>query len=221
MHGVEILIYCAMGALFAAGVWFCMIPLVSVRRSLTLASSRLSERRADGSYAYTDPHFLEFKPLDGYWVRFLNNLELMRRNQSVCEITDFINTRTAILEPGRASFGDMIPGMLTTLGIIGTFYGVVRGLSSLDMTSTATMQETIGILISGMRTAFNTSIVGAVLALIFQLIRRVIMGNAEQSLHAFVSACQSKIMAMLTPQATSIQIQYAILEELRRQNRSR
>ena len=83
------------------------------------------------------------------------------------------------------------------------------------------MQVSVNVLIAGMRTAFNTSIVGAVLSVIFQLIRRLVTGRTEKSLHNFVSACQSQIMSMLTPEATFIQIQHAILEELRRINRGK
>ena len=221
MIKVEVLIYIAMALLFISGVWFCLIPLIRIRSSLKNGANALTKKRPDGSYCYMDPYFLHIEALDGYWVRFLNNLELMKRNQSVCEVTDFINYQTAIHDPGRSSYGDMLPGMLTTLGIIGTFYGVVHGLSFLDISSTATMQETISILIAGMHTAFNTSIVGALLSVIFQLVRRIVMSGAERSLNNFVSACQAQIMSMLTPEATFIQIQHAILVELQRLSRSR
>ena len=128
---------------------------------------------------------------------------------------DFINPQTAIHEPGHSAFGEMIPGFLTTLGIVGSFYGIVRGLSTLDLSTTETMSLSIAVLISGMRTAFNTSIVGAILALIFQILRRITIGNAERTLKTFVRACQTEIMAMMTSDAALMQTLHAILAELR------
>ena len=140
---IEVWIYLAMAVIVVLGIVLCLVPLIKVRATLRKAAGRLSEKKSDGSYAYYDPYFLNFKPLDSYWVRFLNNLELMRKNHFVCEITDFINNQTAITEPGRSAFGEMIPGALTTLGIIGTFYGIVFGLSSLNLADTATLEQGI------------------------------------------------------------------------------
>ena len=139
----------------------------------------------------------------------------MRKNNSVCEVYDFINPQSAIHGPGHSAYGSMIPGLLTTLGIVGSFYGIVKGLSTLDLSTTESMSLSIGILISGMRTAFNTSIVGAILALIFQILRRIIIGSAERTLRAFISKCQTEMMSMLTPDATLMQTLHAILAELR------
>jgi hypothetical protein len=69
-----------------------------------------------------------------------------------------------------------------------------------------------------MRTAFNTSIAGAILALIFQILRRITIGSAERTLKLFVRDCQVEITAMLTPDTTMMQTLHAILVELRNIN---
>jgi hypothetical protein len=204
-----------MGTIFLSGIFLCIRPVRNVQRSLRKASGRLGERRDDGRYLYSSPDFLGCDALNEYWKRFLSNLEMMRKNNATCEVYDFINPSTAIHEPGHSSYGEMIPGVLTTLGIIGSFYGIVKGLSTLDLTTTESMSLSIATLISGMRTAFNTSIVGAVLALVFQVLRRMTIGSAERTLKTFIRNCQSEIMSMLTPDATLTQMLYAILAELR------
>ena len=85
----------------------------------------------------------------------------------------------------------------------------------MDLSTTESMSLSIGVLISGMRTAFNTSIVGAILALIFQVLRRITIGSAEKTLRSFIGKCQMEIMALLTPDATLMQTLHAILAELR------
>ena len=212
---IDFWIYLTMGVIFLSGVLLCLLPVRKTQRALAKAEKKLGDRRSDGSYFYASPEFLRGTVLEDCWRRFLSNLELMRKNNAVCEVYDFINPQTAIHEPGHSSYGEMIPGILTTLGIIGSFYGIVKGLSTLDLSTTDTMSLSIATLISGMRTAFNTSIVGAVLALMFQLLRRMVIGSAERTLKLFVGACQNEIMSLLTPDATLIQTLHAILAELR------
>lgn len=212
---VEFWIYAAMACIFVSGVLLCVLPVLRVRRALRRGCAALSKRRTDGSYLYDHPDFLHCKALDAYWARFVSNLRTLRRSNGACEVGDFINHRTAIQEPGHAAYGDMIPGVLTTLGILGSFYGIVRGLSTLDLATSESMSQSIVVLISGMRTAFNTSIAGAVLAISFQLLRRLTIGRAERTLRAFVSGCQTQTAELLTPDATAMQTLHAILDELR------
>lgn len=212
---VDVLIYIFMGIIFLTGIIFCLLPIQKTQRALEKAEKHLNNRRNDGSYIYNSPDFLHCKYLDDSWKRFLSNLELMRKNNAVCEIYDFINPQTAIHGPGNSAYGEMVPGLLTTLGIVGSFYGIVKGLSTLDLSTTETMSLSIAVLISGMRTAFNTSIVGAVLALIFQLLRRIRINKAERTLKTFIGACQTEIMDQLTQDSALMQTLYAILVELR------
>lgn len=212
---VDFWIYIVMGVIFLSGIFLCLRPVRKIQKALRKGREHLSERRPDGSYLYNQPDFLGCRLIDDCWARFLSNLEMMQKNNAVCEVSDFINSQTVIREPGHSSFGEMIPGVLTTLGIVGSFYGIVTGLSTLDLSTTETMSQSIAVLISGMRLAFNTSIVGAVLAVIFQLMRRVIIGNAERTMRSFIRSCHTQITAMLTPEAMMMQTLHAILAELR------
>ena len=212
-------IYCVMAIIFISGLILCILPVKKIQRALKRAGRELSGRRRDGSYVYDHPAFLGCKLVDDCWARFISNLKTMRKNNSVCEIEDFINPQSMIHGPGHSVFGEMIPGVLTTLGIVGSFYGIVKGLSTLNLETSETMSLSIVVLISGMRTAFNTSIVGAVLALTFQLLRRATIGSAENTLNNFVRNCQTEMAAMLTPDASLMQTLYAILSELRNMNR--
>lgn len=218
---VEFWIYFAMGVIFLSGIILCLLPVHRVQKALRKAGRNLRQRRPDGSYLYSSPDFLGSRILNDSWERFLSNLELMRKNNAVCEVYDFINPQTAIHEPGHSAFGEMIPGILTTLGIVGSFYGIVHGLSRLDMSTTETMSQSVTVLISGMGTAFYTSIVGAVLALLFQLLRRMAVGRAERTLKLFVRSCQTEIAELLTPDTTLMQTLHAILAELRSMNSAR
>ena len=67
----------------------------------------------------------------------------------------------------HSRFLEYAPTLLTTLGILGTFLGVVIGLLHFD---TSSIDKSIPALLDGLKTAFITSIVGMVAAIIFNAI---------------------------------------------------
>ena len=56
-------------------------------------------------------------------------------------------------------------GVFTGIGILGTFLGLTVGLAGIDTTSTNTLSSSISSLLSGMSTAFVTSLLGIVFAI--------------------------------------------------------
>lgn len=69
---------------------------------------------------------------------------------------------------GRHSqFLEFAPTLMTSLGILGTFTGVVIGLLQFD---TKSIDDSIPLLLEGLKTAFITSIVGMVAAMLFNII---------------------------------------------------
>ena len=59
------------------------------------------------------------------------------------------------------------PNLLTTLGILGTFVGIVIGLLAFDVSD---IDASMGPLLDGLKTAFITSLVGIFLAIVFKSI---------------------------------------------------
>ncbi len=67
----------------------------------------------------------------------------------------------------HSRFLEYAPTLLTTLGILGTFMGVVIGLLHFD---TSSIDKSIPALLDGLKTAFITSIAGMVAAIIFNAV---------------------------------------------------
>ncbi|WP_038050958.1 hypothetical protein [Thioalkalivibrio sp. ALJ1] len=67
------------------------------------------------------------------------------------------------------------PGLLTTLGILGTFLGVSIGLIDFDA---ARVEASIPALLEGLKLAFVTSIVGILLAAVLRLLQVLMSGSA-------------------------------------------
>lgn len=65
------------------------------------------------------------------------------------------------------AFTQYAPTLLTTLGILGTFFGIVAGLLAFDVES---IDDSIGGLLNGMKTAFLTSLVGMLLSILYKVL---------------------------------------------------
>lgn len=65
------------------------------------------------------------------------------------------------------SFTHYAPTLLTTLGILGTFAGIISGLLGFDVKD---IDGSIDLLLSGLKTAFTTSLVGMTLSIVYKLL---------------------------------------------------
>lgn len=112
----------------------------------------------------------------------LSSFELFLKNISSVTITDaFFIAMLAVLAVGflafftsrsnkakrRTAFADYAPTLLTSLGILGTFTGIVSGLLNFDIEH---IDTSISTLLGGMKTAFLTSVVGVCFSIILKII---------------------------------------------------
>ena len=125
--------------------------------------------------------------LRGYWLRFLQNAEQLDRRGLPCNVEDYINDDTVTHGPGNANLAEMIPSLLTSLGILGTFLGLVTGLSGLTLSAadTTALLKAMEQLIGGMSTAFLTSIAGVVASLLFNLLNNHYTTKCERAIDRF------------------------------------
>lgn len=213
-------IYGCMALIFAIGIVKCVLPMLSIRKALIRGTERAGERTEDGAYLYDDPNFFGCRYLDAWWERYVVNLREMRRSNAECDVIGFINTNTVILSNGHSQFAELLPGVMTSLGILGTFVGLVNGLSGLKVSGATVgqMQQSIAVLIEGMNSAFYTSIVGVICAVCFQIIRRLAIASATNALNRFVQVCQSVVSRPYTQDTKLIRAIYSLLIEVRKSN---
>lgn len=89
---------------------------------------------------------------------------------TLCDIQDFINNDYIIQNVANCHVSEAIPGIMTGLGILGTFVGLTIGLEGFNAESTQAMTASIEPLIIGIKTAFYTSIAGVFLSVCYNLI---------------------------------------------------
>lgn len=217
---VTILVFVSMGVIFIIGIVQCITPLLAVRKALLRAEKRLDVRSDNGAYAYNEPDFLKCPYINDWWSRYIFNLREMQRSNADCDVLNFINYNTVIQSPSHNQFAELIPGMMTSLGVLGTFIGLVQGVSGLDVATSdiTVLQGSIAALLGGMSSAFSTSIAGVVCAVVFQLVRRINMSRATDALNLFVQTCQNVVSKPYTQDTKLIQAIYSLMIEVRKSN---
>jgi len=105
---------------------------------------------------------------------------------STLEAQHFFNSSTLAAGITESRMLAAVPGFLTAVGVIGTFVGLQLGLSGLNLGNNAdiaVMKEGIGIVISGAKTAFLTSVWGVFLSVFFNFIEKGLEGQTRSKIH--------------------------------------
>ena len=90
------------------------------------------------------------------------------------DIYDFFLEDNLMQRFGKRKLVDAVPGVLLSLGIIGTFFGIAVGVSGLNASGNAeAMQSGISTLLGGMKVKFASSIAGISLAVIWQMVDKM------------------------------------------------
>lgn len=202
---VDTLVYAAIAIVTLIGVCKCLLPLTVTTRALRRAIRRMQQDAGtrQGTPVWQEKRFMGNR-LKGSWLRFLQNAEQLDRRGLPCNVEDYINDDTVAHGPGNAPLAELIPGLLTSLGILGTFMGMMRGLSGLDFSNADAIIEGIPVLLSGMRFAFGTSVAGVCCSIVFNMLNRILQGSAYRAIDDFVECFTS--LAMQRPLDNDVQL---------------
>ena len=188
IFSLDTLIYLAIVLVFFAALMRCVFPLSRMAARLRRASRTIvtEHRQNKEKKSWNDLHFLGDR-LQGTWTDFLQNAELRDAHGGSCDVTEYINEDTIIYATGGTRLAELTPGILVSLGILGTFLGLVMGLSGLTLSASDTSTLLAGMekLIAGMSTAFLTSIAGVVASIAFNLINNHDVGKCEKAIDRF------------------------------------
>ena len=192
---VDVIIYAAIALVTILGIVRCILPLRHSIHCLKRAVRVLTHNpsREGGGPIWENELFMG-REMANPWRRFLQNAQQLDARGMTCDVREYINDDTAVYDIGNIPLSEMIPGLLTSLGILGTFLGLMRGLGGLDVTDAAKTMESIPEMIGGMAFAFSTSIAGVACSLLFQLLNRATMGNAARALTEFQDTFSDVVM---------------------------
>ncbi len=200
----EIAVYAAIALVTLVGFCKCIYPLLRNAALLNRAVVKLEKSTAKGERPlWRESRFLG-RSLRNEWQQFLLNAAQLDLRGMPCDTREYINEETAINKPGHSELADLIPGLLTSLGILGTFMGLMQGLSSVDFSNAEGTIQSIPQLLSGMRFAFATSVAGISCSLMFNMLNRMAGGRALRALDNFEEAFYE--LAMPRPLQTEVQL---------------
>ncbi len=202
----EFSVYLAIAAIFVFAVMKCIVPVVRSRGQLKKGTHKL--RRSEEEDAWQDKSFLGKRgPLCEAWTEYLNSRLFANDDyHNASPLEDYINEDSAIYEPGFATLADSVPGIMVSLGFLGTLIGIVMGLSGIDMSNADVTMNSISSLLSSMRYAFTTSIVGVIASISFSLAQRWVQNGTRRALSEFQDAMRTEAHVVTVDPMTQITI---------------
>ena len=96
---------------------------------------------------------------------------------------DYFNEKHLLSANTNLKLLNSIPATLVGFGILGTFIGLTYGISNFQTSSTEQIKGSIETLLSGMGTAFVSSIYGMLLSLIFTFFEKVQVNSLQNAIH--------------------------------------
>ncbi len=200
----DYIVYAAIAIVTLIGFFKCLIPLWNTSAALRRSIRRLQDHAGDpGKPVWQEAGFMG-RRMKGSWLRFLQNAEQLDRRGLPTNVEDYINDDTVTHSHGNAALAELIPNLLTSLGILGTFMGLSRGLSGLNFADSTQLISGIPDLLSGMRFAFGTSVAGISCSLVFNMLNRVSQGSSYRAIDDFVSSFTQ--LAMSRPLDNDVQL---------------
>ena len=125
----------------------------------------------------------DHKYLDGRLDDFVDGMN--QAKEGIGEIEDYINEDDIDLHVHKRIL-EMIPDIFTSLGILGTFIGLVWGLKNFEPSSYETMPNSVSSLVAGIKVAFLTSIYGIAFAIIYTSGMKSVFSDMNEKLQAFL-----------------------------------
>lgn len=164
---------------------FGFLRMGSTVRGLNTASRKLvavykdRAKLADITRAGTE--LFEVDYLDRKYNEYLG---FLRKTNSPTDISDYVG-EYEIRNYTHRRLLELVPDILTSLGILGTFMGLVWGLRGFNPVSYEAMASSITSLIDGIKVAFVTSIYGIALSIAYTFCLRGAVTELSESLDNF------------------------------------
>lgn len=120
-------------------------------------------------------HAHSASPLAPFWAQYVAALgHFAGAGDSLPDITRYFSQYNLVYVAANRRLIDAVPGVLTMLGILGTFLGLVAGLHGLSLSNPGSISNGIGQLIGGLSLKFTSSVYGIILALFWILLDKAV-----------------------------------------------
>ncbi len=190
------------GIILTSCVFGGLLPTASVTADLIRVTEKI-EDDAKNSHEYLWKKYDKEKE-ELFWDRRLlkhykdykHELERILQSDKVyykCDIGDFLNYDMIDTTIHRERM-NQVAGVMTGLGILGTFIGLSIGLEGFNTGTTAAITGSIEPLMNGIKVAFHTSIYGMVFSLVFNYVYKIRLDEAENAMSMFLAAYKKYVL---------------------------
>ena len=190
---VNIVMFLIVGLIFLSCERNCFLPMNRIIEDLEEASEKIRNDAMNSHQFLWEPYnsskvelFQEPRlkqPFQDYLFE-LNRIDNTEKAYYKCDIGDYINTGLVDSVMHR-NILNQVAGVMTGLGILGTFIGLSLGLQHFSTGTTAEVTNSIAPLMDGIKVAFHTSIYGLVFSLIFNFTYKCKLEEAEDAVEEF------------------------------------
>lgn len=129
-----------------------------------------------------DESFKDSYPITNHWISYQSSFGFDDLNKTTEDANDYFNENSLILNNSNFRHFLTLPSIFVGIGILGTFVGLVLGISSFDLSNSTTIKDSIAVLLGGMATAFYTSIAGMFTSIVFNLFEKTIFHSAYKEI---------------------------------------
>ena len=116
-----------------------------------------------------------------------------KSQEGIGDVEDFINEEEMDLHIHKRLL-EMVPDILTSLGILGTFVGLVWGLKNFNPNDYAAMTSSVASLVDGIKVAFLTSIYGIALSIVYTYGMKSEYSSLTENLQGFLDRFHAYVM---------------------------
>ena len=212
---LSMVITAVMLMIIIAGSIYGFIPVISFTGGMHTGQRNITKAaETEGTSAWVaalkNDRFFRQKILDRLYAEYCGKVRQQRETgQIVSDIDDIINEDVLGIYSWRNVIMQ-IPGTLTGLGILGTFVGLLLGLRDISFITVEAALGSVRSILSGMNTAFYTSIAGVVLSVIFNISNNILRNIMNRETGLFLEEFHKNIIP-----TTEEQERYSRRRELR------
>lgn len=187
--GIMIIIY-------LAGMFGGMFKMNSLGEAMEQAGDELGGIfKTAGKAAADKLNFLNGIFANKYLDQKMDNFTstVSQSEEGLCEIEEYFNEEELDIHIHKRLL-EMIPDIFTSLGILGTFIGLVWGLKNFDPNNYEAMTTSVSSLVEGIKVAFLTSIYGIALSIIYTYGMKTEYSYMTEKLQSFLEKFHALVM---------------------------
>lgn len=130
-----------------------------------------------------------------YLNRIMNSFTdcILQSEEGIGDVEDYLNEEELDNHIHKRLL-EMVPDIFTSLGILGTFVGLVWGLKNFEPSNYEAMTTSVSALVDGIKVAFLTSIYGIALSIVYTYGMKSEYSSMTESLQTFLARFHSHVM---------------------------